>query len=682
MKKISLLFILMIIAATAFCQLPGGRLREVIQTPKGTTTSTARKAVSDSLKKKSSANKLDTLGFEHRDDLADSISVSFRYLDSVKRHPIDSSVNDFDTYFPVPSTYQYLGNNGQAAVPLIFRPFVKPGFDAGFHAYDIYKFTLENTKFYKTTGPFSVLSYQLASGKEQMLQALHTQTPRPNINLGFEYRLITAPGFFVTQNTNHNNIRLFGTYTGKRKRYNASLVIISNAIKASENGGIVADSSLQDPNRKERFSVPVNMGGALAYEPNPFQASVKTGNTYKEHILFLRQSYDIGKRDSVAVNDSTMEYLFYPKLRAQHTITVSTNTYLFKDALGDSTLYHDRFGITFPTPRDTFQLYEKWRSMTNDFSLLQFPDTKNAAQFFLAGASLQTLKSTESSGTHDFYNVMLHAEYRNRTRNKLWDVLLKGELYTTGLNSGDYSAQANLGRYFNKKFGNVDLYFSNVNRTPSFIFDNRSSFNLGNSNSYKKENITSFGATANNPLFKLGFNNYLITNYTYFSDYYHSDQYNKPINVLQVFASKKFKLTKNIHYYADVTVQQTDKASPIHVPAVFTRSRIAYEGSPYKNLRLSAGLEVRYYTAYYADNYSPLLGKFTPQDTMLIKNRPDVTAFIHFRIKAFTAFIRAENLNTVSFKNGFDFTDNNFAAPHYPTEGLILRLGIRWWFVK
>ena len=228
----------------------------------------------------------------------------------------------------------------------------------------------------------------------------------------------------------------------------------------------------------------------------------------------------------------------------------------------------------------------------------------------------------------------------------------------------------------------VNFYFINVNRTPSFIFDNRSSFNLGNINNYKKENITSFGATASNSFIKFGFNNYLLTNYSYFKNYYQTAQYNKPINILQFFASKKIKLKKNFFYYADATLQQTDKAAPVKLPFLYTRSRIAFEGSLFKNLKISTGLEMRYYTAYKANNYSPLLGQFSPQDTVTIKNRPDIAAFLNFRIKGFAAFLRAENLNTINFSNGFGFVDNNFAAPHYPTQGLMIRFGIRWWFVN
>jgi hypothetical protein len=77
-----------------------------------------------------------------------------------------------------------------------------------------------------------------------------------------------------------------------------------------------------------------------------------------------------------------------------------------------------------------------------------------------------------------------------------------------------------------------------------------------------------------------------------------------------------------------------------------------------------------------------VLGQFVQQDTITIKNKPDIALFAHFRIKGFAGFLRAENLNTAYFNNGFGFVDNNFAAPHYPTQGLMIRFGIQWWFVN
>ncbi len=624
----------------------------------------------------------DTIGFVHRDDKKDSISITYKYLDSIRGIPFDSSINDFDKYFTVPSSYIYLGNNGAAAYSLIYKPSAKPGWDAGFHAFDIYRYTLEESKFYKTNKPFTQLSYQLASGKEQVIRALHTQNPRPNLGFGFDYRLVSAPGFFTNQNTNHKSYRLFGNYQGKRKRYAAFMILVGNTIKSSENGGIRSDSSLSDPNLKKRFSIKVNLGNENNSEFTPFSSTIITGNVYKDFTFFVRQTYDIGKKDSIAVNDSTTEYLFYPKLRVQHSFTYNTYNYLYRDNKADSAIYKNWYDTIVKYGPDSFFVKEKWSVMSNDITLLQFPDTKNPGQFISAGVKFENIKGESITGTRNLYNFIIHGEYRNKTRNKLWDILAKGEFYVNGFNTGDYSAYATIARHINNKLGDIRLFFKNVNRTPSFIFDNASGFNFNNPGRTKKENIISFGADAGNRFINLGFKNHIITNLAYFSDYYHTAQSSKIINLLQIYASKKIKLTKRWNLYADVTFQQTDGSAPVKVPLLFTRTRFAYEGVFFKNLNLSTGLEARYFTPFESYNYSPVMGQFTPQDTFKLKNLPDISAFFHFRIKSFSAFIRAENLNTVSFSNGFGFTNNNFAAPHYATQGFILRFGIRWAFVN
>ncbi len=647
--------------------------------PKGTSTNSSGTA-KGTKEKKDSLN----IGFEHRDDSKDSISIVFKYLDFIKNNNFDSSINDFDKYFTMPSGWQVLGNNGQPAYSFIYSPILKAGWDAGFHQYDLYRFTLEDSKFYKVNRPFTQLNYQLASGKEQVIKALHVQNPKPNVGFGFDYRLINAPGFFKVQNTNHNNIRLFGNYSGKRKRYSASAILISNTIRSSVNGGITNDDLLNDKNKKKRFSVPVILGNIENYNSNPFSTKVNTGNTNKDFTFFLRNAYDIGKKDSIIINDSTTEYLFYPRLRFQHTLTYSSNSFLYNDYRADSTWYKNNYDTALKNKSsiDTILVVDKWKNFSNDFSIITFPDAKNPAQFLLIGATLQNLQGTFTKQTKNFYNILAHAEYRDKTKNKLWDMLLKGELYLNGYNSGDYSATGYLERYLNKKLGNIRLSFSNINRTPSFIFDNASSYNFKNSSSLKKENIIAFGADATNSYVQLGFKNYIITNYAYYKNYYIKDQYNKIINLLQLTASKKIKLNKKWNWYADVAIQQTDGASPIKVPFLFTRNRIALETVYYKNMNINTGIEFRYYTPYKGYNYSPLMGQFVPQDSVRLKNLPDISAYIHFRIKSFTAFVRAENLNTYTFSGAGGFTNNNFAAPHYPTAGFLFRLGIRWGFVN
>jgi hypothetical protein len=121
----------------------------------------------------------------------------------------------------------------------------------------------------------------------------------------------------------------------------------------------------------------------------------------------------------------------------------------------------------------------------------------------------------------------------------------------------------------------------------------------------------------------------------------------------------------------------------LNTPLVYTRHRLAFEGNFFKNLNLSTGLEVRYHTPYKADNYSPVLGQFFYQDSITINNVPEISAFMHFRIRTFKGYIRAENLNSLRYNGGgLNFTRNNLAAPGYPYPGLVIRFGIYWSFVN
>ena len=665
---------------------------------------------------KGQTNKGDSLGFEHRDDLADSITISFRYLDSLKSDNLDSSIDDFNKFYTVPADYVNLGNNGTAAYPVLFTPLLKAGWDAGFHALDLYRYTLEGTRFFRTTRPFTELTYLLGPGKEQVIKVLHTQNIKPNWNAGIEYRLIASPGLFKIQNSNHNNYRFFSNYQGKKKRYAAYLVLVGNKLKVGENGGIQNDSFLVNPDWKRRFTIPVNLGGDITQNQSIFSTAVNTGNIYSDFTAFFRQSYDFGIKDSVIINDTTTEYLFYPKFRLQHTISYNTYSYKFQDMVSgydaqsglyyaqvDSAIFHDHYdtALNIAGGALNFRLQDDWKMLSNDFSIKQFPETKNPAQFIEAGIRLENF-SGEFAQSHYFpqvvvlpafntiysfekklfYNVVLHGEYRNKTRNKKWDALLKGEFYPTGLNAGDYRAYISLNRFLNPKLGNVQVSFQNVNRSPSYIYEGNSSFNLGNNFSTKKENITVIQAEAANPKFSLMARNISITNYVYFKNYYQSDQFNGLVNITQFTSSTKNKIVGHLNLYSDFIVQQTAGNNPVKVPLFFTRERLSFEGNFFKNLFLSTGLDVTYNTPYKANNYSPVVGKFFPQDSVTISNLPQVGAYFNFRIKTFTGVVKVENLNAIDFSQGFGFTNNSFAAPGYPIPGFIFRIGVKWNFVN
>lgn len=626
---------------------------------------------------------------KRRDKNEDSITIRFRFLDSTRMQSFDSSINDYSRRFPLPATYINLGNTGTAARNLLFDPVLPAGWDPGFHAFDIYKWTPDQVRFFNTTRPYSELNYQIASRSEQIIDLLHTQNIKPNWNFAFRYRLINSPGAFKNQKSNHNNY-LFNTwYQSINKRYNAFLIILANKLQVGENGGIIDTSAvpiLKDPSYKDRFNINTKLGGDTRYGSNFFSTDVGTGNRHQDFTLLLRQQYDLGRKDSL-VTDSTVIPLFYPRLRFEHTFRLSSYQYNFRDYLGDSSYYYDHYAITLPDMMDTVIIQDKWREITNDFSIIQFPDANNLQQFLKLGASMQLLQLKNVKGTENFYNLYGHAEYRNRTRNGKWDLGASGDLYFAGLNAADYRFGATLQRYVGKRKGYIQLGGENINRRPSFVFDSRSAFNWQQPGlDLKKENIVHLFGSIYQPALQLKLigHYYLMTNYTYLRDYYEWAQESTVFNTLQVGAQKTFNLGKSFKWHADVYFQQVIGNAPLNVPTIFTRHRIGYEGNlGFKNLDLAFGAEFRYHTDYKGDDYSPVMARYQYQDTTTIKNQmPHIAGYIHFRIRSFKFFFRAENLNALNPGDGFSFTNNIIETPAYPYPGMVIRFGIFWSFVN
>jgi hypothetical protein len=418
-----------------------------------------------------------------------------------------------------------------------------------------------------------------------------------------------------------------------------------------------------------------------------FGSQIATGTFYTTGFFALRQQYDVvGKKDSI-VTDTIVTPLFYPKIRAEQTISYSTYHERFNDYYPQASYYVKN--LNFISTPDTVNLSDLWHNLSNDFSLYSFPDSKNPQQFLKAGISFQTMNGYYNAGQLSLYNVFVHGEYRNKTRNKKWDVEAFGNFYINGNNAGDYNVYISLKRQISSSLGFLQVGFENVNRSVSMAWTQQSSFGFGvPADPFNKENVIHLFGSYDQPKLqlKLAANYYLLNNYPYFNSYYLAAQETNPFNVLIVSADKRFALTRHLILRGSAYLQKVAGGSPVHIPLFVTQGQIGYEGKlGQKNLVLAFGLEFRYFTPYNADGYSPVVGQFFSQDTMKIAQKlPDINAYINFRIRSFVAYFRVENLNTaeVSTAYGFGFTNNNFVAPSYPYAGLKIRLGIYWSFVN
>ena len=620
---------------------------------------------------------------QKRDQNADSITLYYKLYNSNEVKKQDSSINDFYKRFPLPYTKYNLGNTGTATYSYILSPVWKAGFDAGFHQYEVYNYTLEATPFYQTTRPYTELVYLLGGKGEQLVELKHTQNKKQQLNFSFDYRFSNSPGNLKNQQANFSNMRITAHFQSKRKRYESFWVMLNNKTASSENGGLIKASRLDSLALNNPYELETRLGVSSASFRNPFNTNISTGSIYQDNTLLWKQTYDLGQKDSV-VKDTVTTYLFYPRLRFQNEIKYQQQTFLFQDANPNELNYANYFNYPYQL-NGSIKFKDQWNILSNEFSLISYPQKNNSNQFLQIGAGLSnqagSFLSRNAWSAQDSYGF---GAYKNKTRNQVWDIDLSGQLYLVGYHAGDYITKASLTSLLNKKGNYVQLSFNNVNRTPSTNAMGITDFPVFGLSNIKKENHIQLIASTGNikKAWKTSVIYQLINNYQYFSTGYTASIYQGTIHYINAQISNQIKLSTHWNWYNELNLQLVDEKTPIRVPFVLTRQRLAFEGVFYKNLNMSTGLEFIYHSSYKANDYMPFTGQFYQQNDFVLSNRPMVNAFYHMVIKRLKAYIRVENLNTLLPSNNTLGNHYNFTAKNYPGTGVWVRVGIWWHFIN
>lgn len=170
----------------------------------------------------------------------------------------------------------------------------------------------------------------------------------------------------------------------------------------------------------------------------------------------------------------------------------------------------------------------------------------------------------------------------------------------------------------------------------------------------------------------------IIDNYTYFDENSLPTQATGTLNYLKVKVSNSISFRK---FTLDNTVMYQDVSngeSFFKVPEIVTRNTLYYSNYLFKGkpLYLQTGVTLKYFTAYNANAYNPLLSEFVLQNTVEIGNFPMLDFFANAQIQRTRIYLKVENF-------GASFTGRNYySAPTYPYRDLTVRFGLVWnWFI-
>ena len=131
-----------------------------------------------------------------------------------------------------------------------------------------------------------------------------------------------------------------------------------------------------------------------------------------------------------------------------------------------------------------------------------------------------------------------------------------------------------------------------------------------------------------------------------------------------------------LHWDNDITYQTTSNALALPLPKISLYSNLYLQFRIAKVLNVQLGGDLRYFTRYYAPDYSPAIQQFAIQDAnyerVQIGNYPIVNVYANLHIKHCRIYVAMNHVNAGSGRM--------FWAPHYPMDPRTFHFGVSWNF--
>lgn len=178
-----------------------------------------------------------------------------------------------------------------------------------------------------------------------------------------------------------------------------------------------------------------------------------------------------------------------------------------------------------------------------------------------------------------------------------------------------------------------------------------------------------------------------LTNYTYFAQSYTTGSDSRTHHELTVNQSAEnialltLQLEQAVrlgilNWESQVTYQKSSH-SILAVPDLNIYSNLYLKFRINKVLNVELGGDVRWFTAYEAPDYNPLIGQYAIQNNgdnnLKIGNYPWVNVYANLKLKQARFYVMMSHVN---YSSGNSY----FLTPHYPTNQRVLRFGVSWNF--
>ncbi len=528
-----------------------------------------------------------------------------------------------------------------------------------------------DVNYYNVATPMSDLMFKTTFEQGQLLDALLAFNTSRRLNFSLGYKGFRSLGKYQYNEAESGNFKLTSNYQTKDERYSLRAHIAAQNMESEENGGL-ANKELQFESGDSEFTDRSRIDVLFSDATN----RVLGKRYYLDHRYVL-----FGKKRDTGLTRTT-------SLTLGHDFSYETKYYQYKQS-GQN----DYFGDSFETP-------------ISDKSSLKTTSNQLSAQF-----ANKTLGVLTGHINHYHYNYYFNSVLQTGTQ--LIQSQLSGEEIAVGAQYvkkiGGFqlngSAQANISGDLTGSlldaFASYDVNMNNrlkfsvhsSSRMPDFNFllyqSDYQNYNWQHTDDFNKQNNIGFQFNLESSVLGNVMAKYTsLDNYTYFASdpsatieeggeqaFIKPFQESNTIDLIKVKYAKEFKwkgfaLNNTVMYQ---NVSQTNDV--LHVPELVTRNTLYFSSFVFKKaMYLQTGVTFKYFTAYKADAYNPVLGEFYSQSQEELGGFPMLDFFINARVQQTRIFLKAEHFNSA-------FTGNNFySAPNYPYRDFVIRFGLVWNF--
>ena len=559
--------------------------------------------------------------------------------------------------------------------------------------YDQFYTPTERFRHYNTKSPFMNLAYNWCGEKTtgyDNFSAVYTQNVGKRANFGAQYKYLYGQGYYNNQSTGYMNTSVWASYLGDK--YNLHFYYTHNYMKGGENGGMTDERYITDP-----YSVEANM----TTRDYPTHLS-RTWNRQEQDVIFLNHHYNIGfyrtENDSDSIN--TKRY-FVPVTKIFHTVKVSkfwhnyrayresndyyhSHQYLFNDTINDHTT---SFSVRNNVGLALCEGFQKWAAfglnayVGHEYRNYVQPDT------VVGGFGSKPLGRYEKRKDSE-YNLYVGGQLI-RTQGSLIHYNVNAEFVFLGSDFGQLDlnghGELNLPMFGDTTKVEVNAYIKNIN--PSYFFRHfHSTYAWWDQDTKKEWRQRIEGVLSNRRTgtrLRVGVEN--IENYTYFindgemrnsklTNHIVGTQHTGNIQVISANLQQNLAFGP-LHLDVDATYQFTSNKEVLPLPALSLYGNLYLDFRIAKVLHCELGADCKYFTEYYAQDYSPVVCNFTnqnPNRMVKVGNYPIASVYANFDLKRLRFYVQYYHVNQ---SDGRYFT-----VPFYPLNPGGIHFGLSWNF--